>query len=271
MAIQVKTTQPLGVVTNPQVHHDLSMFQDAIQEHGYQAYIDRALECPCKVNVTNNPLSSCQNCNGSGWFFINRTETILLCTAMSNRNKYEAWTAENAGTVNIATRAQDKLGYMDRITLLELESWHSQILQMKKILSLGRWFCFTTYEPITVFEVYKFKQDDLPLERLEVDVDYTVVDNKILLDQTKYELETSITLSIRYTHRPSYHVIDMSRDLMKQKKAIACKDSTNFVANFPLTCVARRAHYVLDAKNYATDSVKDNTDYDAPDIAYENH
>jgi len=271
MSIQVKTTKTLAPVANPQVHHDLLMFQDAIQEHGYKAYIDRALQCPCRVSVTNAPLSTCQNCNGVGWFFIDRTETILLCTAMANRNKYETWTAENSGTVNIASRAQDKLGYMDRITLLELECWHSQILQMKKVLSLSRWFSFTTYYPITVFDVYKFKQDDEPLERLVIDVDYTVADNKILLDQAKYASETSITLSIRYTHRPSYHVIDISRDLMKQKRAIACKSDTNFQANFPLSCVARRAHYVLDAQNYATDSVRDNTDYNATGIEYENH
>lgn len=190
---------------------------------------------------------------------------------MANRNKYEAWTAENAGTVNVACRAQDKLGFMDRITLLELESWHSQILQMKKNNATSRWFCFTTYTPITVFDIFRFVEDNLPLEKLVVDTDYTISENKILLNQAKYDSETSITLTIRYTHRPSYHVIDINRDLMKQKKLVSCNSDVNFTANFPLTCVARRAHYVLDALNYSTDSVNDNTDYNSADIEYEKH
>lgn len=271
MPAEVKITQPVRTITNPQAHWNIDIFHDAIQEHGYKVYIDRALQCPCRNRSTNSAMSNCINCNGSGWMFIDRQETVLLCSSMSNRNKYENWTSSNAGTVNIGAMAQDKLGFMDRITMTELESWHTQVLQMTKHPIDDVLFCFTTYEPISVFHVYQFIDEATPLSLLTKDQDYYVQGNKIVLsDELSAEVDTA-TLTVRYTHRPVYHVIDINRDLVKQITQQNCPDKTNLKANFPINCVARRAHYILDADNYSGASVTDNTDYDTPNIPYEQH
>lgn len=247
-----------------------SLFDQAIEQHGYQCYIERACKCPCKSMNSGAVLSDCLNCAGTGWFWINRQKTNLLCSSMANRNKYEAWTAENAGTVSISCKAEDKLGYMDKVTILELESWFSEVKNIR-ISSTNVPFVFTTYEPLRVFELYMFESSDVPLKLLLPDIHYTIEKNKIVFtpwvvggteEEPEYiDLENK-TITLRYVHAPVYFVIDINRDMVRQKQMVNCAPSADLKTNFPLNCVARRMHYIIEPVDFTGELLFDNTAYD---------
>ena len=96
-------------------------FENLIQTQGYDAYIDRALRCPCADRNTGQALSTCKNCGGKGWIFVDRTETRLIAQHMDSKVKYQEWSQVNLGTASFTTRGVDKLGFMDRIVLYQLE------------------------------------------------------------------------------------------------------------------------------------------------------
>lgn len=256
-----KTPDSVG---NPQANWDLKKFEDLITDKGYRANIERALRCPCTTEANGQANSDCKNCAGTGWAFIEKSETILACTSMSNRSKYENWSETNMGMVNISSRAEDKLGFMDKVTLIELESWFSQVLKLKNsITEPTKLFSFLIYQPLYVFNVYLFIDSETPLKSLD-ESEYEIRENRIIFDKVtlqKYTSATNPNITIRYTHNPAYHIIDINRDLIKQKTGIDCKTHETKQALFPLNCIGRRAHYILDAPNYNGNSVFDNTDY----------
>lgn len=264
----IVSTTPLDV-GNPQANWDRKKFDDLISDKGYQCIIERALRCPCRNSPTGQAMSDCMNCSGTGWFFIDKQKTTVVCQAMSHRTKYEVWTEANMGIVNISTRPQDKLGFMDRVSLLDLESWFTQVLNLKlSTTDATKYFSFLIYNPIKVFEVYIFENSQKPLLYLEVD-NYTIECNKILINKAYLDnLEiTNPVVTIRYTHNPTYHIIDVNRDLIKQK-SISNVDVS--VVNFPLNCIGKRAHYILDAPNFDGERAFDNTNYsrDIPKYDY---
>lgn len=61
----------------PAVGWDVGRFERLIYDQGYDAYIDRAMRCPCVDKTSGQASSTCQNCYGRGWFFVNRRETAL--------------------------------------------------------------------------------------------------------------------------------------------------------------------------------------------------
>lgn len=236
---------------SPQVHHNRKLFDDAIYGHGTPAWIERALECPCKAKGIGSALSTCQNCGGTGWFFIDKVETSVLSTSLSNRTKYEVWSKENMGTVSFAVRAGDKLGFMDRVTLLNYCSWFSQVVY--PVIHNDENFAFLVYEPLDVYDAFVFTGDTTKHVLLRKDVDFRLERNKFILIGG-YSATPDLQITIRYEHNAVYHVIDINRDHMKQK---ATDDGT--VKNFPLNAIARRAHYILDAANQLGASLLDNT------------
>lgn len=270
-AIISKTPENIG---SSQTNWERSLFDDAIFDKGYNAFIERAMKCPCKTKGAKQALSSCQNCGGSGWFYINKSQTKLLCTSIASRNKFEAWSQDNMGTVSITSRPQDRLSFMDRVTLIDLETFHSEVLDLSKNRSNNQYFSFTTYEPIKNFYAYLFNGDSSPLIYLTPS-DYQIAGNKIILNQTisyksRYDsgavtVDLSAiqnpSISLLYVYNPTYYVIDINRDVIRQKDGKNCLTMQDNVTNFPLNAVGRRCHYVVDAPDFSGDSVFDNTNY----------
>lgn len=256
-AVLTQTPPSMGT---QQVHFDRKQFDDFITAKGYDCYIERAIKCPCQAVATGQPLPSCLNCAGTGWVYINKQETRLAAVSMSNLNKYQQWSEVNLGTISISSSPGDKLGFMDRITLLELQMWHSELVTLRKSNDGTKVFAFTRYFPISVFEVYQFNGDSNPLIYVDPSL-YTVTNNQILFDMSTFVGYVGQSFSLRYTFNPMYLVIDINRDLIKQSVGRICNTLTDDRENLPLHSVARLAHYVLDAPNLQGNSVFDNTNY----------
>lgn len=244
---------PVGVQTQPQAFFKKNDFDVTIWQHGYDVIVEKALRCPCKSRGTDN-LSSCKNCGGSGWFFINPKQTKAIMHSMNLQTNFREWSEVNVGTVNISVRDIDKLAFMDRITLLQGNSVHSQTIFTH--FYKGALFAFLDYTPKEVEEVYMFVNGETKLILLQENSDYSMIDYKIIIDK-KYHHLKDVTLSIRYVHSPQFHVIDLPRDVMVS--TIKTPDGQKIKASMPVNAVGRRAHYVLNRQSFNGDLYFDNS------------
>ena len=251
-------TPPAAI--NPRVGWDVNRFETLIQTQGYDALIDRALRCPCCDKATGQAMSTCKNCGGRGWFFVDRTETRLLAQHMDSKKRYDEWSQVNRGTASITTRGIDKLGFMDRIILTQLEEWFSETLH--PVLFDGQLIAYPIYEPLEITNMFLFASDAAPLVPLSADM-YSVVGNKIVFSENVVNLvdlesldikdvnEIPLHITIRYSHYPVYHVIDMNRELMRVREGKFCGQGYDeYLRQMPINVLARKAHYIFDNQKW---------------------
>jgi len=247
----------------PQAYWRPDDFRKLIDGQGYDAYIDRALRCPCVDKATGQASSSCRNCIGRGWFFVDRKETRIISQTMKNIKKYENWSEVNRGTASITTKGVDKLGFMDRIILIELEAWYSEIL--KPIEFEGELIAYPVYEPLEISNIFLFVGDATKLIPIP-DVMYKIEQNAIVFDQSIIdqvsvndvnEKTPTISISIRYSYYPVYHVLEANRELMKVRTR-TCSFSEEDLTDMPINVTARKAHWIFDAQKYGN-NLFDNT------------
>jgi hypothetical protein len=221
---------------------DVAQIDGFVHGQGYEVDIERALRCPCTVKASGSPLPKCMNCGGTGWAFLGRTESKVSMTNMNWKKNYLDWSEVNRGTAMVTARYVDRLAFMDRITVKKATSIHSQVL--KPISSGSKLFSFTIYEPLSILEARMFISAEKPFKKLVQNTDYIIVDNRIEFDK-RYHGNPDLSVSIIYEHHPQYHVIDIVRDIIL-KETTNCEGEIE-QNNLPLLCVARRAHFVLDA------------------------
>lgn len=237
-------------------------FDDVIFKKGYDAYIEKAIKCACTLQENGNALPSCRNCGGTSWIFVNKRKTKVVSQSMNKQTKYLQWSEADRGTVSITVRPEDNVAFMDRITNLRLVSTYSERLIIQKLD--GRLVAFTIYPIITPTEVYIFDKSDKPLRQIFLSSDFTIEDNKIILDYTKFKNLNveQIAVAVRYTHWPQYHVLDITRDAMSNLGAEHSCDNPEVndqYAPLPIHFVAKKAHYVFDAPSSRGQGLYDNT------------
>lgn len=248
--ITVTPDQPL----TPSVKFDPKRFEQLIWDKGYEAYIDEALRCPCADRQTGQALKTCKNCLGLGWFFANRKETRIVSQGMNYQKHEEQWTEMNKGNARITTRGVDRLAFMDKITLIELEGYFSEVIRPVPEDNIMR--AFPVYTPLQILSVYQYNGADKKLIPIP-SADYSIVDNYIKFAD-KYKKIADISISLRYTHNPVYHVIDMNRELMKVRVK-SCTVPEEKLAQMPISALARRAHYIWDNVNQLQNNIFDNS------------
>ena len=248
---------------SPHVGWNVNKFETLIQTQGYDAFIDRALRCPCVDKATGQALSTCKNCLGRGWFFVDRTETRLIAQHMDSKKHYENWSEVNRGTASITTKGIDKLGFMDKIILTQLEEFYSEII--RPIYFQGEIIAYPVYEPLKVTDMFLFSSDNEKLISIKED-EYVIDGNKIVFDlgiqdkisiddmNVKNKSEIPISISIRYSHFPVYHVIDVNRELMKVRESRFCSYNDEKLRQMPINVLARKAHYLFDAQKFGEES-----------------
>jgi len=246
--------QTPAALSKTKVNFDKSFFDGAIQSKGYEVLIEKALRCPCKVKGSDN-LSDCQNCAGSGWFYINPTRTRAILHSMNLNTRFKEWSEESMGTVSISTRDVDEITFMDKLTLTEGLIPFSQVVY--PVSFKGVLFAFTIYDIQEIRDVFIFEASDQKLTKLAVTEDFTFERNKLILNK-KFSSYKSLCISVKYIHRPQYHVIDLNRELMRSDVTV---ESTGLLKNtpFPISAIGRRSHYILDAQNYEGNYLFDNS------------
>lgn len=241
----VITQTPPNLIGQPDVNLRESDFDALVYSKGYEVIYESAVSCPCKSKSNNNPLSNCQNCNGSGWVLFNPKVTRMVLQGMNINTRYREWSQEMAGTVAITSRNVDKLEFMGRVTVKDSDSIYSQVLHPWS--NNGELFAFTVYDIKDIYEVFLFQAADQPLIKLNPD-NYSYERNKLILNASYAEID-ELSVSIRYKHWTEYHIMDILKETRRSYISDASTKGKQQSAMFPFNGIAKRSHYVLDPLN----------------------
>lgn len=230
-----------------QVRFEPGRFNKLVFDKGYDVWIDRAFRCPCVGKTTGQPLMSCNNCLGVGWIYTNRSETRVAIQGIKAKVEFAETTKINGGMANITARATDRLAFMDRIILQDVEGYYNEIVRTR--LKDGKRIFYTEYPIVDIEEIFGFDTDKTPLTKLTAQ-DYTITDNyKVTLSDTFKPGINEITLTMRYRHLMTYHVVEMNRDIMKVRQK-GCVTPEEQLAEMPINGLIRKAHYLYDNDKY---------------------
>ena len=254
MVDKVIIAQTPANINKPAPEFRKNDFEVAIFQKGYKVIHEQSLQCPCKSEATNQQ-SNCQNCGGTGWGFINATETKTILHSMNMSTKYKEWSQENSGLVNITVRDSEYLSFMDRITVVDGNSVFGEVKHFKKKNNVL--FTYTSYNIKEILYIALFKGVSVKYQRLTETQDYTFEDNAIILNN-KFLVagEQDLSITVRYKHSPQYHVVDLTRDLMNSSITEGGKEK---IITLPISAVGRQSHFVLTAENLSGTRLLDNS------------
>lgn len=227
-------------------------FQDSIWNKGYSVIHEKTVICPCRSKNSEH-LSSCQNCQGSGWVVIDAQQTKMLLTSINSNTKYKAWSEQNIGTVSISADTREKLAYMDKITVLDSLATFTQLLFLKQYN--GNIYSFTIYKPVQIEYMFLFDSDSTPLVKLYEGTNYEILDNKIVFKNIVWS--DNLRISVRYKHHLVYGIIDLPHDV--RNSYIINNNGMQESIDMPVQAIGRRFHYLVDASNYSGDNLIDNS------------
>lgn len=226
-------------------------FDTLVYEKGQPCIVETALMCPCK-SPNSNQQSNCQNCGGTGWVFINPRETRLVLKSMDAVQKYVGWSEELRGMVSVSADEGEHFTNMDRITDLTGISRHQEVLFVLQVNSTL--FSYIAYKAQCIEYIASFSTVNAPLTRLIEGTDYTFAEGTNVILWLTPVVGTSIT--IRYTHRPTYLVTELKRETMQSFRMTSEGEKNQ---NMPVSVYARRQHYILDAENLAGNRMLNNS------------
>lgn len=241
--IKITPAPNLKNIASPEFR--LNEFEAAIFNKGYGIVVENAMRCPC--HALDAPLIDCQNCNGSGYFYINPTLTRGLITGINQNNKYKSWSEEMIGTIQVSVNEINKinLSYFDRITIKNESTYYSENLIIRRFDT--NTFVFTTYKPINIISIHLFKSSSEKLIKMDPD-DYEINPNNpycIILSNSI--IEEREVLSIYYKHELEYHIIDLPHDIRSSWERDKQTGQERKI-RLPLQAVARRSHLIAVGK-----------------------
>jgi hypothetical protein len=223
-----------------------SEFDQAIQAKGYDVEIMRALRCPC--HGKESALPDCQNCFGTGYFYVNAIHTKALITGINFTDKYKSWSQELLGTMAVTVRDIDKanLSYYDRISFRNEISYFSENLPIRYD-DMGQPFVFTTYKPVQVLAMYLFEASNKPLIKTDKGHVSDVNSYCIILDMEIDALPENGFVSVYYKHNPEYHVIDLPHEIRASWVTDKKSGQLNKI-ELPVQAIVRRSHLIAMEK-----------------------
>jgi hypothetical protein len=259
---------PENLQGKPNISFRKDDFDSAIWKYGYDIKIDKAVICPCQ-GVDGNHLFGCQNCLGTGFFYINPIETIGLITGINKDTKYKEWSRELVGTISLSirdneTNIQEKPAFFDRVTLIKKRegqatpfSVHSETLTIRDNGNGGK-FIFLTYKPHEVIDIFYFKGQNEKHGRITAN--YSINENnEYVIDFSSLPVDlTNGVVTVRYKHYVQYNVVDMPHLIrFSSKKGQGGRLETQ---TLPIQAVCRLVHIVqAERANYDGTGIQDNS------------
>lgn len=212
---------PENLQGKPQPDFRKSDFDAAIYKYGYDIIIDKAVRCPCEGR-DGNSLSDCQNCQGTGFMYINPISTVGLITGINRNSEQKSWSVELIGTLSLTIRdnienIQEKPAFHDKVTLIKKRSdqaipygFHSEVLQIRDN-GLGSKFAFLTYKPQEIIDVWYYTASNQALTRV---TDFNIkVDNPYIVEFPSLPTVSNESITVRYKHYLQSIVIDLPHEV----------------------------------------------------------
>jgi hypothetical protein len=245
-------------------------FEGSLRDKGYDVVHEKAYLCPCKSRESDHR-NTCKNCGGTGWIFANPTKTKMVVSGIMLDDKMKEgalreWGMMDMGNVKITAYPEDKLTYMDRISVLDATSEINEILYPVLKNDETQKFIYTKYDIVGIDFIGLFQTETAKIKRLIEVTDYEYRDNVITFDAALYNATDDMCVTIRYIHNPVYHVIDIMRESI-----MSTKDFGVTKMQLPVHALGKRAHLIKDAENFDGDRLLDNswkpTACEAPDFS----
>lgn len=167
--------------TGPVGTFDPSLFRKAIQALGLSFRWSRALECPCRLDNSDQFSPTCARCGGDGWWYVNpdaRTDRhhardyitmqAAFAQATMKPSMYENFGGFDFGEAQLTVQPECRVGYRDRFIGIEMEMPHTELLirAAPAIVSVGKTGRTNTaqrqsmrYEPVRIN--YVADEDDV--------------------------------------------------------------------------------------------------------------
>lgn len=227
----------------PRVDFDEDNFNSLIRDKGYTVTWEKAIPCPCSLRL-QAPQSSCLNCLGTGWVYINPEEIKAVLQNINSNTKYREWSQELIGTVSITLNSKYRVGFMDKIKVTDSISTHCETLLIKT--REGKKILQTIYPIKSIEHIYLFTTTTSKLIVLEESIDYTIEENMVVfLDTSSLTFSEGSSISIRYSYNLQYNIIDINHEI---RNSYALDDkSREKLISLPISVIGRKSHYILDS------------------------
>lgn len=222
-------------------------FRDAIEERGYRLAWSRAQVCPCAgVNEqTQQHDPNCALCKGLGWIYFGPKSYVLDETkigAMTPLQKYVASRSEGvvirgvmtglgqtpelfdklgtwySGTSQVTVRAENRLGYADKLVALDSEIVYSEVItataplqtltlrypaiSVNLIRSLSTRFIASDFE-LTAEGAIKWAAGKVPSAGEKIAVHYNTFPTWVVIDHPKSTRDTYVKTKRKTTTTPA--------------------------------------------------------------------
>lgn len=233
----------------PRADFSKESFDQLVLQKGRKVLYEKALMCPCKSRGSDSQ-GTCRNCAGLGWMFVAPQEARMVISGMSIASPYKAWSEEERGMLNITSNEVYNLSFMDRVTILDSTSTFNEVLHFK--LKGEDYFSYAIYKIKEIEFAGLFLNTGKQIKQIFVDQgDFYFEENRVFLSKElveEYFSEDSedISISLRYFHAPSYHIVENKRDTMDTFVVEGGRESNK---KLPISAFARRAHYIPDMQN----------------------
>ena len=159
----------------------------------------------------------------------------------SKHNTIVNWSEVLEGTASFTYKAENKIGWMDRITILGGTNSFSQTGEVSisgpdKIVTLH-------YVPLLIKSVFKFVDESTPLLEIPAE-DITVQENSNIVIIVNASVNDEDNLAFLYEHNPQYLVIDHLHEMRNFRKGnqTYIEDRTNEF--YPMQALIKKLHLI---------------------------
>jgi hypothetical protein len=251
--VQQSPPNLLGV---PNPEFEVQLLDAAVWQKGYDCLVHKAIECPCKLQGQNSNLPTCTNCGGTGWVFINPTQTKALITSINKDTKYKNWSQELIGTMSITLRDVERASFMDRVTFINETGIFSEVKTAYTVDTDT--FIFLSYEAALIEDIFIFAAQGSKLIRVDPTKYYIKTDNNAVVVFLTGALtgSTNNSISVRYRNKVQYNVLDIPHMIRSSNITNELGQITK--VTLPNQYIARLAHYVRGLK-YDGTGIQDNS------------
>lgn len=224
------------------VDFDVNKFLTKVQEKGIVVFWERMAICPCRKEISAQPVHNCINCNGFGYYWFDKQEIKAMVSGASLSRNFLQWSEVLEGSIYMSIDPFYRIGWYDRFTIKDAESVFSEVKEIE-IDDDDNFFIKTIYNTKEIINCFKYVNETTALlEFIESEYEIDALDSKkIILNKTG--LQEGQSVSILYQYNPVYLVIDSLNDYrntyVKNKKEIEVLEKA------PLRFLAKRMHLVL--------------------------
>jgi hypothetical protein len=242
------------MANNPnRVDFDKPSFDQLVESKGHIMLRETAVRCSCNERHNGNAHSDCVNCGGIGFVFKVAKNIRGVIQNINFDPKTQQYNALEMGTATLTTKFEDRVAWMDRITVKDGESVFTETVYPTVQVQTGGTQVMrvrTLYPPIEITDAFFFVGTESAHTELTLNIDYTVSGNIITFSTAMRDALLSsgyeyAQIGLRYTHNPQYIVMDVNKDIRNTRELTT--GSVEQLRKMVNNCMIKKTQYILNA------------------------